>query len=39
MDIHADLIDWDMRTDSLNVSTLTAREKVPVLFESARVLQ
>ena len=34
MDIHADLIDWDMRTDSLNVSTLTARDKVPVLFES-----
>ena len=34
MDIHADIIGWDMRTDSLNVSTLTARDKVPVLFES-----
>ncbi len=34
MDISADIIQWDMRTDSLNVSTLTARDKVPVLFES-----
>ena len=34
MDIHADIIRWNMRTDSLNVSTLTARDKVPVLFES-----
>ena len=34
MDIHADIIGWDMRTDSLNISTLTARDKVPVLFES-----
>ncbi|MGB3849137.1 MAG: hypothetical protein WA958_04170 [Tunicatimonas sp.] len=34
MDIHTDLVAWNMRTDSLNVSTLTARDKVPVLFES-----
>ncbi|MGB3780428.1 MAG: hypothetical protein WA960_18840 [Tunicatimonas sp.] len=34
MDIHTDLVEWNMRTDSLNVSTLTARDKVPVLFES-----
>jgi hypothetical protein len=34
MDIKADIIRWDLRTDSLNVSTLTARDKVPVVFES-----
>lgn len=34
MDIKADVIRWDLRTDSLNVSTLTARDKVPVVFES-----
>ncbi len=34
MDIHTDLITWSMQTDSLAVSTLTARDKVPVLFES-----
>ena len=34
MDIRADMIQWDLRTDSLAISTLTARDKVPVLFES-----
>ncbi|MEK6475896.1 hypothetical protein WJR50_00125 [Catalinimonas sp. 4WD22] len=34
MDIQADIMRWDLRTDSLNVSTLTARDKVPVIFES-----
>ncbi|WPP48083.1 hypothetical protein [Catalinimonas niigatensis] len=34
MDIQADIIRWDLRTDSLNISTLTARDKVPVVFES-----
>lgn len=34
MDIQADIIRWDLRTDSLNISTLTARDKVPVIFES-----
>ncbi len=34
MNIQADIIRWDLRTDSLNVSTLTARDKVPVIFES-----
>ncbi|MEM6844953.1 MAG: hypothetical protein AAF632_22250 [Bacteroidota bacterium] len=34
MDIRADMIQWDLRTDSLSISTLSARDKVPVLFES-----
>lgn len=34
MDIKADIMRWDLRTDSLNISTLTARNKVPVIFES-----
>lgn len=34
MDIKADIMRWDLRTDSLNISTLTARDKVPVVFES-----
>lgn len=34
MDIRADMVQWDLRTDSLEISTLTARDKVPVLFES-----
>ncbi|WKN33164.1 hypothetical protein PZB74_07385 [Porifericola rhodea] len=34
MDIQADIMRWDLRTDSLNISTLTARDKVPVIFES-----
>ena len=34
MDIRTDIMQWDLRTDSVNVSTLTARDKVPVLFES-----
>nr|WKN39093.1 hypothetical protein K4G66_10325 [Tunicatimonas sp. TK19036] len=34
MDIRADMIKWDLRTDSLAISTLSARDKVPVLFES-----
>jgi hypothetical protein len=34
MDIIADIMRWDLRTDSLNISTLTARDKVPVIFES-----
>ncbi|MDF9800622.1 hypothetical protein OKW21_005885 [Catalinimonas alkaloidigena] len=34
MDIQADIMRWDLRTDSLNISTLTARDKVPVVFES-----
>ncbi|MFP4094835.1 MAG: hypothetical protein ACLFUB_10130 [Cyclobacteriaceae bacterium] len=34
MDIRADIMRWDLRTDSLEISTLTARDKVPVIFES-----
>ena len=34
MDIKADIMRWDLRSDSLNISTLTARDKVPVVFES-----
>jgi hypothetical protein len=34
MDIRADIMRWDLRTDSLEISTLTARDKVPVVFES-----
>ncbi|WKN46045.1 hypothetical protein [Tunicatimonas pelagia] len=34
MDIRADMIQWNLQTDSLAISTLSARDKVPVLFES-----
>lgn len=34
MDIRADMMRWDLRTDSIDISSLAARDKVPVLFES-----
>ena len=34
MSIRADMIQWNLQTDSLAISTLSARDKVPVLFES-----
>ncbi len=34
MDITADVMRWDLRTDSINIATLAARDKVPVVFES-----
>lgn len=34
MDIRADMMRWDLRTDSINISTIAARDKVPVIFES-----
>lgn len=34
MEIQADMIQWNLQTDSLAISTLSARDKVPVLFKS-----
>ncbi len=34
MEINAGLLDWDITTDSLNISVLNARNQVPVIFES-----
>ena len=34
MDIRGDIIRWNLRTDSLNISTMSARSQVPVIFES-----
>lgn len=34
MDIRADIMRWDLRTDSIDISSLAARDKVPVIFES-----
>ncbi len=34
MDVVGDVLDWDMKSDSFNISTLSARTEVPVLIES-----
>ncbi len=34
MDIRGDIVRWNLRTDSLNISTMSARSQVPVIFES-----
>ncbi|MCX2744870.1 hypothetical protein OO013_13390 [Mangrovivirga sp. M17] len=34
MEFKAELIEWDLKSDSLNVSRLTAKNKLPVEFES-----
>ncbi len=34
MDIRADIMRWDLRTDSIDIASLAARDKVPVTFES-----
>lgn len=34
MDIRADIMRWDLKTDSIDIASLAARDKVPVVFES-----
>ena len=34
MDVAGDVLNWDMKSDSFNISTLSARTEVPVLLES-----
>ncbi len=34
MDVRGDIIRWNLRGDSLNISTISARNHVPVIFES-----
>ena len=34
MEIRADMISWDLDTDSLDISIVTARNQIPALFES-----
>ena len=34
MDVVGDVLDWDMKSDSFNISTISARTEVPVLIES-----
>ncbi len=34
VDITADIIRWNINSDSLNIATLTSRKQVPVIFES-----
>jgi hypothetical protein len=34
MEIEAEMVDWDLDTDSLNLSRLNAKNQIPVLFES-----
>jgi len=34
MDIQAEMIRWDLNTDSIDITNLTARTQIPALFES-----
>lgn len=34
MDVVGDVLDWDLKSDSFNISTISARTEVPVLIES-----
>lgn len=34
MDIHAEMIRWDLESDSIDITNLTARTQIPAVFES-----
>ena len=34
MDFNADMINWDLNTDSLDISIMNARNRIPAVFES-----